>query len=127
MLPCVDMSLLAVNCVLLLHPRGCRERRRLAGKLCRHPGGQLGKGACSPCSPSLDSHSRPSAPRVYGCKTWEHQCQTQAIVFPPSSKSSDHKALALMRRCSLDVPLRFDETKEQRGREREKEVRKERG
>lgn len=34
--------------------------------------------------------------------------------------------LAPVQLCLLDVPLRFDETKEQQGREREKEVRKER-
>lgn len=44
-----------------------------------------------------------------------------------TSKGSDHKALALVQLCLLAVPLRVDETKEQQGREREKEVRKERG
>lgn len=36
-------------------------------------------------------------------------------------------ALALPWHCALDGPLRFDETKKQQEREREKEVKKERG
>lgn len=121
------MSLLAVNCVLLLHSYSCRERRRLAKELCHCSGGQLGEGTCSPCSPSLVRSSQPSTPCVCGCKTQKHQCQTQTIVFPVSTKSSDHEVLAQMWCYLLEVPLRFDETKEQQGREGKKEVRKERG
>lgn len=81
MLPCVHMSLLAVNCVPLLHSRGCREHGWLAGQFCHHPGGQLRKDLCLPCSPSLSRCSQPAAPRVHSCKMWEHQRQTKPSSF----------------------------------------------
>lgn len=81
MLPCADMSLLAVNCVPPLHSWGCREHGWLAGGFCHHPGGQLGEDLCLPCSPSLSRCSQPAAPRVHSCKMWEHQCQTKPSSF----------------------------------------------
>lgn len=114
MLPCADTSLLALDCVLPLNSYGC-------------PGSLLGKGHLFSTltfpwwmSPAISSMC---------LLVWKVGAlrQTKAMGFPMSSKSADHKAQALLWHCLLDGPLRFDETKKQQEREREKEMKKERG